>query len=320
MQTSERAFYYWRSVYAPTQYEHNVCDSLHVRTLYVKFFDVDLGQNGRPSPVATLRFASLPDSTTHIIPTIFITQACLNALQGSEADSLAAHISTLTAQMIAFARLRSVPEIQIDCDWTGKNSPVYFQLLRALRSSPLLHGRQLSATIRLYQLKFISKVGVPPVDRGMLMCYNMGDLTDPNAQNSILDVSVLRQYASSMKAYPLALDIALPIFEWNVLLRDGKYKALIRDLPESELARIAAKIAPHQYSPMLDTVIDGYALKGGDIIRHEAVSPDALEESAKLASANLVHTPGRIAFFHLDSTTIASYHVEILDRLYRRLE
>ena len=81
-------------------------------------------------------------------------------------------------------------EVQFDCDWTQitKNNFFYFlsyfkkQLanrismttpdpLRDLQTEPVV-----SATIRLHQLKFPEKTGVPPVDKGMLMFYNTGNL------------------------------------------------------------------------------------------------------------------------------------------------
>lgn len=317
---AERSFYYWKSNYSLSPVEVKALDSLNVKTLYIKFFDVDLSPTGSAMPVAPIHFTQLPSGDTKVIPTVFITQACMNSLHGGDIDSLALHMSFLLSQIIDFTKLKNIPEIQIDCDWTARNANAFFSLLNAFKSQPVMRRRQLSATIRLYQLKFISKVGVPPVDRGMLMCYNMGDLTDPAARNSIVDVDILKQYASSMKSYPLPLDIAFPMFEWAVLFRDWKYKALLRDIDTAALGSIAVRKALTTYVVRADTIFHGYAVRTGDVIRFEDVSTDALTDATKLAADNLVHTPGRVAFFHLDSSAIAKYHVETLDRLYRRFE
>lgn len=317
---SERAFYYWKSVFATSATERSAIDSLRVTTLYMKFFDVDLSPNGQPTPIATILFSEPVDSNLRVIPTIFITQRCIDAIHGAEIDSLATRMGFLLSQIIGYAKLTHIPEIQLDCDWTARTSQAFFALIKAFKAQPIVQQKQLSATIRLYQLKFTARVGIPPVDRGMLMCYNMGDLTDPSAENSILDLDVLKQYAPSMKTYPLPLDIALPIFEWAILFRDGKYKALLREVDREAVIRISSERSTTERTIDRDTVISGYSLRAGDVIRFENVTNEALDDAAKLAAGNLVHTPGRIAFFHLDSSAIGTYHVETLDRLYRRLQ
>ena len=70
----------------------------------------------------------------------------------------------------------------------------------------------LSATIRLHQLKFIGESGIPPVDKGLLMCYNMGDLHRLRISNSILETAELKKYIKQLSVYPLKLDVAfLPV-------------------------------------------------------------------------------------------------------------
>jgi len=67
-----------------------------------------------------------------------------------------------------------------------------------------------TATIRLHQIKFKDKTGIPPVDQGVLMAYNIGELKN-NKQNSILEANIVKQYINKNTEYPLKLKLALDI-------------------------------------------------------------------------------------------------------------
>ncbi len=57
------------------------------------------------------------------------------------------------------------------------------RVLRAARAVREQSGLPLSSTIRLHQIKYRERTGVPPVERGMLMFYNMGQFSaDPEAR------------------------------------------------------------------------------------------------------------------------------------------
>jgi len=54
---------------------------------------------------------------------------------------------------------------------------------------------------------------VPPVDKGLLMFYNMGKISpDLNARNSIYNRADAEAYLESLPNYRLSLDVALPVF------------------------------------------------------------------------------------------------------------
>ncbi|MEJ7587922.1 MAG: hypothetical protein WKI04_10220 [Ferruginibacter sp.] len=78
----EPSFYYWKSVVRITSFELNRLNSLRVKTIYLKFFDVDYSDaTGTPVPKAKLdvRDKSLL-SDYQIIPTIFITNECFQKI------------------------------------------------------------------------------------------------------------------------------------------------------------------------------------------------------------------------------------------------
>ncbi len=316
--TVSRAFYFWKSVYNPTPFEALVLDSLHCHCLYIKFFDVDL-IDGRPLPVAPIVFKKQPTASS-IVPTIFITQACIKWLTVGSAPELANHIATLTETISNTAALQGITEVQIDCDWTATTAPQYFALLKALRQAPFLKNKTLSATIRLYQIKYSSKTGIPPVDRGLLMGYNMGDLKSSTAENSILDASVIEQYRKAIHTYPLLLDAALPLFEWGVLYRHSQYAGLIHDVDTASLRSVAQSVQKNSYFIGRDTVLFDIALRSGDLVRYESIPNELLDKTASLLYRELPSQSRRIAFFHLDSASISRHSLSTLEDLYRRFE
>jgi hypothetical protein len=72
-----------------------------------------------------------------------------------------------------------------------------------------------SATIRLHQYKYF-KDNLPPVEKGMLMCYNVNDPTQMKVSNSLFDKAEVLKYIKGVN-YPLPLDLAMPVFSWGVL-------------------------------------------------------------------------------------------------------
>ena len=172
----------------------------------------------------------------------------------------------------------------------------------------------LSATIRLHQYRYPEKTGIPPVARGMLMCYNMGDLNDPQEVNSILNVAKTQPYLNG-SSYPLPLDLALPLFRWGVLFREGRMIKLINGLSASDLARAA--FAPcektelrQRYCVQADTYLQGYFLYQGDEIRLEIASPSDLLTTAQLLQQIPHNTPHYLSFYHLDSAMLADFRYQ----------
>ena len=239
------AFYHWQTHFELSPEEQSLLDSLQVEKLYVKFFDVDWDfQQQEALPLAQVRFRQ--DSIPYqIIPTVFITNRTLEHLSVEAPDTLAARIYK---QIKKLSNKVTLEEVQIDCDWTQSTKNKYFRLLKALRKQ-VPDSTQLQATIRLHQVKYARQTGVPPVDRGMLMFYNVGDVEDWYTENSILDLETARQYLQNFQRYPLPLDMALPLFSWGVLFRQGKMINLISQLEPEELADTGRfeKIGAHRY-------------------------------------------------------------------------
>jgi hypothetical protein len=172
-QSAHRALYYWKTVFSWNEGDAALAASLGIGKLYVRLFDVTYNEESKqPIPSALISRIDRFPANMEPIPVVFITHEALAATSDSSITTLARDISKLVFQIVGPLDSR-IREIQIDCNWSSGTRERYFTLLTALNS--LARGRILSATIRLHQVKFSEKTGIPPVDRGMLMIYNMGN-------------------------------------------------------------------------------------------------------------------------------------------------
>jgi hypothetical protein len=324
--TIDRAFYYWKSQFHLDESGKRALEKLQVKKLYIKMFDVTWnGISNTSQPAAKTLFdrkdiSWLQSGSVEIIPTIFITNETISKSTAEEIDLLSARISQLLHAMLADANIPHVQEVQIDCDWTASTRDKYFALLQRLKKEEATKGKQLSATIRLYQCKYRNKTGVPPVDKGLLMCYNMGNLKDPATANSIIESEELKKYTESLDSYPLALDIAFPLFDWKVLFRDGAYYGLVQDLPAGTLMNSSLfRTTENRHEVLTDTVLHGYVFKKGDVLRDEQSTVKEITNSAANVSSKLSNKQVTVSLYHLDSHTLSKYDHNELEAIYNSL-
>jgi len=315
----ERGFYYWKSVFGLTRFEEQQLDSLKVKTIYLKFFDVGWNEEDRsPVPIAKLQTTNYkPRNTIQIIPTVFITNECIQEIDSSKVAVLANRIYSLIQDIIIGNSFNSIKEIQIDCDWTEATREKYFRLLNDLKLQTRKY--KLSCTIRLHQIKFVAKTGVPPVDRGLLMCYNMGNLRNPATKNSILETDELKKYTGNLSNYPLPLDVAFPLFDWKVLFRNNTYAGLLQNLPDTIFTDAFVKKTGNRYELMKDSLLNGFDLRKGDIIRNEQCDLKEILSAAGEISRHLKNTPLRVSLYHLDSVILSKYTTHELESIYNSM-
>ena len=333
----EPSFYYWKSTLSLTNFEKQKLDSLKIKSIYLKFFDVDWDEVYKtPVPVGKLQTANIPvdplgklSDSIQIIPTVFITNECIQKIDSSDVGTLAVQIWELikvtrnTNQWLYSGTFSDTSEIQIDCDWTASTKNKYFKLLTVLKQH-MSHddgGRnyRLSCTIRLHQIKFISKTGIPPVDRALLMCYNMGNLKDPATKNSILETEELKKYSGNLFNYPLPLDVAFPLFDWKVLYRNNIYIGLIQGLPGNVFSNSFFNKTGNRYQVLKDTLLQGYDLRKGDMVRDEQSDSKEVLAAAYEISKHLKNTPLRVSLYHLDSVILSKYSTHELESIYNSL-
>jgi hypothetical protein len=310
-----RGFYYWKSSFALSPAVLASLDTLGVQTLYIKAFDVDWDEAQRAVPKAPLRLhAPLPSQ--NIVPVVFITNRVLEKLDTAEITSFAAKLLSKTGHCFKGYDRSRFREYQLDCDWTAGTREKFFSLVKQFRQ--LIKPARLSVTIRLHQLAHLEKTGVPPADKGMLMMYNTGILTDPATRNSILDVEQADQYLRSRKEYPLPLDVALPLFSWSALFRNGRFAGLLNNLDRkgTEKHSFFRKKTENVYYCLADTVCNNVYFREGDELRVEEVKEEELLEIARKTRGIVSGDTLSVVFFHLDPSTLNPRLYETCGKVY----
>lgn len=308
------AWYHWQQRWQPADSLWRWADPEGEAIWYVRFFDIDLPEGSAgPVPVSRLEWGRpLPDT---LAAAIFFTTRALEAVPTDSLPALARKTWRLLEQMSRAAGVH-LAEVQMDCDWTLSLRDKYFHFLSAFRQM-LPADRVLSATIRLHQVKWAGRTGVPPVDRGMLMVYNTGDVRDPATRNSILETEVLQQYLTGFEAYPLPLDVVWPVFGWGVVFREGRFVRLISPLSAAALRDTArfAEAGDHHFAVRQSTYLEGHYLYAGDTIRLEAVPFDTLLLAARMLRQAMPRPPERVAFYHLNPLVPQNWTHEQLRRI-----
>ncbi|MCB0616008.1 MAG: hypothetical protein KDC75_21975, partial [Phaeodactylibacter sp.] len=315
------AFYHWQTHLELSPPEQGLVQQLGVQRLYVKFFDVDWDPELRaPVPLAPVELAPETYAGLELAPTVFITNRTLQRLPPEQAPGLADKIYDKIFSLAAQDSSLHIREVQLDCDWTGSTREAYFQLLSHLRKKLAPRDVLLSATIRLHQARYPERTGVPPVDRGILMFYNMGQLQQWEEPNSILNLEAAKPYLEGYPTYPLPLGLALPLFRWGVLFRDGEMIKLINNLPEERLADHPKykPLAPNRYEVVEGTFLEGHFLYPGDRIRLESVTPEQLFAAVERLGELPWPDTLEVVFYHLDSVVVERYGAEVLGELGKR--
>ena len=291
------SFYYWKTFFKLTSKEQQVLQANEVQKLYVRYFDVKL-ENGKPFPVAPIHFDTAKPKA-EIIPVVFIKNEVFLD-KGVNVHDLVKNILQLIRQINTKNRIKN-NEIQIDCDWSLQSRNVFMQFLQELKKQ---YPKTISATIRLHQVKYFKETKIPPVDYGVLMFYNMGQLK-ANEGNSIYDKSIAEQYLPSLKNYPLDLKVALPVFSWIVHSRNGQIVNLIAKIDATEFQNNANFDWKENKAVLKDDVITkGFFFKKGDQLKIEAIHEEDLEEMIDLLRKYMPKKPEEIIYYDLDQNNL----------------
>ncbi len=311
--TSEFSFYYWKTKFKISPAEKNILADLECKTIYTRFFDVDMDEAAQePIPVGTIDGLDSKDENTTIIPVVFITNRTFLKMVKADITKLAQNIYT---------KINSIKddytELQFDCDWSGKTKENYFFFLQEIRKL-ISKDVKLTCTIRLHQVKYVFKTGIPPVDRGTLMFYNMGDVHDQNESNSIYNSGNVEKYIDFVDDYKLPLDAALPIFGWYVHYRNNTFIGLINkdNMPKINDTIVFSQMENNtKFKVKSDHLENGIYYKTNDMIKLEVLNDEKLLEAAELLAKHLKPVSRRIIFYDLDEKNINYYDKETFTKI-----
>lgn len=312
------AFYQWSS---SSFYDYkDEIKKMNVKKFYYKIFEVDYNEVRGNFPYAK----NDPDlydfkdfDSVEIVPTVFVKNEIFKHNNQKQLDELADNVVFLINRKLSFVASNSFivfDEIQIDCDWTKSTKDTYFYFLKKVKE---ISKKRLSCTLRLYPYAYPKIMGVPPVDRAMLMCYNLLNPLENPDKNSILDVVELEKYLKNKPVYPLKLDVALPVFSWVQHYRNNQFKSFL-NMSSREVVGLAQRTDLNWYTVTKDTTINWYTrLQAGDRIKYEDVSFEELQKATQLLKKYIpLENKMTISLFDLQTSIFDQYSYEEFTAIY----
>ena len=285
--------YYWKTTFELDDAERSFLTEHNIGKLYLRLFDVvpagnDMlyGFDFQVVPNATITFHEPIPQNVEIIPVVYITIDALRLITNSNHE-YAQLIVERVLNMVDFNDLGTIREVQLDCDWTQQTQDGYFAFCQAVKNELAQHDIQLGCTIRLWQLA----CACPPVDRGVLMLYNTGNITNPNTNNSILDLKDVKSYLKGNN-YNLPLDFAYPIYSWYVWFRNDAFLGLFHEKPADSL------------------------IKDCDVVRYENADFNTIMSLDSLVHQYLPTDNSSIILYHLDSDNLSNYSTNEIHQIY----
>ncbi|MBA3465132.1 MAG: hypothetical protein H0T46_34690 [Deltaproteobacteria bacterium] len=318
---ARRAFYYWRTVFTLTPVEQAALSALHVDRIYLRVFDLawdDTDRTVTPLGPVVLGAGTVVPASVEIVPVVYIKNDVLKRVTTAGLPMLArkiwADVQT-RASVIGF-RTR---ELQLDCDWTDSTRDAFFGLTRELAIASTV---PLSSTIRLHQVKYRERTGVPPVGRGTLMFYNMGTFSADRDARMIFDAESAAKYLARIDDYPLPLDIALPIWSWTVHTRDDLVIDLMQSTDPAELPRLdfLAAEGPDRFVATRSAFLHGSMIREGDVLKIEVTGPAETQAAAAMLAPHLSDGSARtITLFDLSERNLTRHGTDQLETTFRSL-
>lgn len=311
---ADTAFYYWKQTFALDKVQEETLKTVAGHKLYLRFFDIkwDIKEN-RAYPEAVINFKQ-KISTAQLTPVIFITNQTFEKLSSSGVDSLALNTNKLLDQLASSNKI-DYQQVQFDCDWNLSTKDKYFHFLKTYK---VISKKKLEATIRLHQIKYQVKTGVPPVDRGILMFYNMGKISaKPEDPNSIYNTKDAEKYVSHLSKYLLPLDVALPLFSWSIHIRNGSVIQVYGKINRTILSdRNNFQETAHKnvFRALKSFFIEGVYVKTNDLFKLEETDQALLDQAATQLAEHLSKNEKRTIIYYeignLDSTEFKTKDLE----------
>ncbi|MDH6309273.1 hypothetical protein M2451_001844 [Dysgonomonas sp. PFB1-18] len=301
-------FYYWKTNISLGDTEKEYFKKLNSKRLYLRFFDVDIN-NDWIEPKAKIRAFDSNELDTEYVPVVFITNRTFLDISEYSIKSTARNVSELINRICETNNISDIHEIQIDCDWTESTRVAYFTFLSLLKEKT---GKTISCTLRLHQVKYRETTGVPPVEKVVLMCYATSDPTDDSDKNSILDISLLKDYTKNINSYPVDFDVALPLYSWAIVTNHlGKIK-LLNNVTQNDMdTTFFRQVNNNEFEAKDDFFFQGVYMNKGFIVKTEGISSELLNE-AKQYLDEKINKDYNIIYYHLDKPLLERFTIDEL--------
>lgn len=314
-----RSFYIWQDEFRMDEESVQLLNSLRSQRIYLHCFDVRWDAT-KAEPFLTnqvlIHNNELPTSF-EFVPVVYLSLNSMSKIKPGQIKPLADSVISQVNKLMSSSGI-TWTEIQFDCEWNESSRDQYFSFLNFIKSSINPIHQHLSCTVRLEQIKYPDVTGIPPVDRGMLLYYNMGKINEPGTRNSIYDPDVAARYVSYVRDYRLPLDIALPVFSWGVHQRNSEVIFVINNMTiaETRESGLFEEKAKGYFAPKLPCEFKGQNFLETDRLRVEEISPKRSLRAAKQLKPFLKDVNFHVALFQLDSATTGRYGETDFEELY----
>ena len=226
--------------------------------LYIKVLDIAFST--KLEPIKT----NLKTIPKDFVPVIYITNETMKNVD----------YSLINNEILLILKDLNFDEVQIDCDWSDSSQSNYFNLLSDLKTKL---NKTISATIRLHQIKYYMRTGVPPIDYGVLMYYNMSNIGDFDTKNSILDKEIAKKYHYNFDTYPLKLKLALPLYSQAIQFRQNKALSIFEGVEKKDFDSNFQEISQNKFKVLNSFYFKGRYVYKNDIFRFEDVNEKELK-------------------------------------------
>lgn len=301
------SFYHWNTEFNLRVSERKLLENAESDKIYIRLFDLDIDNNtGQILPKAKVNFISNIPENIDLIPVIYIAQKCFKNNSTSSLEKLAKKTIELAKTLVPSNHL-NWKEFQVDCDWTENNKEKYFEFLKQLKAN-LPNQTLLTCTIRLHQIKYPEKTGIPPVKKGILMFYNIGNVQKFTNVNSIYDFETASNYLKRLKDYPIKLDYALATFSWGLHYRIGKIQSILTEESLRKLDSCKLFIqSDNKYVCTMSGIFEGDYFIKGDLIKIEKSGISELNLAAKQLKEHIKEKEIKLILYQIKSTELNNY-------------
>lgn len=316
------AFYFWQTHLNADNFPTDFVKQQGLKKLYICLLNIEANAQNQavPSVQTVVDWSILPSDMT-IVPVVYIPNRVFERIDTAEISRFSENLTRFFKEKLPPSVYNRLSEIQFDCDWTEKTRAGYFLFLNQFKK---LNHVPLSATIRLHQVKYRKKTGIPPVERGALMVYNLDAPNQFSEKNSIFDAEECAKYLKDAKQYELPLDMAFPLFSWGLVFRNKQYQGILNGMNSAECASLSfltqEKNSPKNYFQVTsDTVFKNLYLRNGDDIEIEQIQEKDLFDAADLAAPLLNSDTTNMIFYHLNSSILKNYNADVFQKVAYRL-
>lgn len=309
------SFYHWKSKAVFKKSYQKALEITETKKIYLHYFDIEnvnevSWNNDGIFPTYVIKSVTPEYQKFEIIPVVYIANSVFKTID-LDIEDLSIRIKELINQISKDQFNREIKQIQIDCDWTESTRGGYFKLLNQLQNY-----FEIDVTIRLHQIKYKQKTGIPPVKKGTLMLYNVGDLNNKQ-QNSTLEPSIVKQYVNRKTDYPLELNLGLPLFSQTVITNNNDEIKIIKNTERDKLEsdNHFKKIDKLNLEVVKDTLYKGFFLAKGYNLKFEEIDENKITSSYKIIKESNLNI-NELIFFHLDEKSLSKINLkELIEKL-----